>query len=167
MLRFIRMLIQQKTFFQFCRELLQTKFFFRPPENPRVSKMANLWRIFRLAFCREEGSRRGDRGTPGTPAPSPAIDRATPQGDTRKVRTRAIGRAYRRPSRARGCYANAGITSRANSSTVCGGAMSANMIVNIVMPHATRSRNCLITSSGVPFTAVNENGLRPLAISHF
>jgi len=64
-------------------------------------------------------------------------------------------------------YAKAGITSRANSSTVCGGAMSANMIVNIVMPHATRSRNCLITSSGVPLTAVNENGLRPLAISHF
>jgi len=88
------------------------------------------------------------------------------QNDRRK-QSRILPRVESTTTGPRSRYAKAGITSRANSSTVCGGAMSANMIVNIVMPHATRSHNCLITSSGVPFTAVNENGLRPLAISHF
>ena len=131
----------------------------------RISRSWAIARFLRRAGADESVNGRGSAGLPARRAAAPAL--ATRRGFKLSFAP-ALWTVKARPA----CellttYAKAGITSRANSSTVCGGAKSANIIVNIVMPHATRSRNCLTTSSGVPFIAVNENGLRPLAISHF
>src|SRR5271156_6190703 len=64
-------------------------------------------------------------------------------------------------------YANAGITSLANNSSVGGGAKSLKKITNVVIPIATRCLSCSINCFGVPLIPVLMNGLSICAAFHF
>jgi hypothetical protein len=155
--------MSRHTFFQFCRELLQTDFYIGRDKIDELESESLAY--FSPGFSKEESVAAPNALRPWNRSPMCILMRNA--AEALALTLRNLSADVPSPGGRRAAYANAGITSRANNSTVWGGAISANMIVNIVIPQVTRSRNCAITSSGVPFTAVNENGLRPFTISHF